>query len=275
MKRIYYIIGTFLLSLLSAVITYYLVENDVLGKSSDYQVLNVSYIDTNISSGKDDYKLFLAYDKYSEFCKRNKLDETLSRVDFNRNAYVMLISEYTTLGDFRVSEVDIEGSKIEVTASSGKDNTNIKGSVLYLISINKRNVNDKTSVKFIVNEEKSEVNLDEVDLSTNVQNWLKDTKSNEYIVTVLAQTWCSHCNNYKPVVEALQSEYNFKLYWFDMDELPTIDSNTIKNTYELNHYSGTPYTFVIKNGKFVSFNSGERNYEDTLNYLIASNVIDN
>lgn len=272
MKRTYYIIGTFLLSLLSAIITYCLVDNDILGKTNNYQVLNVSYLD-NVISNSDEYKLFSEYNKYSEFCKRNKIEETLTNNDFSRNSYIMLISKYSSVGDFRVSKVDIKKNTIIVNASSSRIDENIRGSIIYLISVNKKNINDKTSVKFELNIDKSEVKLDEVDLSDKVQSWLNDTKSNEYIVTVLAQTWCPHCNTYKPTIESLQSEYNFKLYWFDIDELTTIDSNTIKNTYELNHYSGTPYTFVIKNGEFISFNSGNRSYEDTLNYLIASNVI--
>lgn len=273
MKRTYYIIGTFLLSLLSAIITYYLVDNDILGRTSNYQVLNVSYIDSVISN-RDEYKLFSEYDKYSEFCKRNKIDETLTNNDFSRNSYVMLISKYSSVGDFRVSKVEINKNTIVVNASSSRVNENIKGTIIYLISVNKKNINDRTSVKFELNIDKSEVKLEELDLSIKVQSWLTDTKSDEYVVTVLAQTWCPHCNVYKPTIEGLQNEYNFKLYWFDIDELTTVDSNTIKNTYELTHYSGTPYTFVIKNGEFISFNSGNRSYEDTLNYLIASNVLE-
>lgn len=111
------------------------------------------------------------------------------------------------------------------------------------------------------------------ELNTDIQSWLTDTASDEYVVTVIAQTTCSHCINFKPVMTKAYNKYDFKLYWFEADELTNNDYNTLKNTYELDGYEGTPYTFITKNGEFVDNISGERSYDALIEFLENNNVI--
>ena len=70
------------------------------------------------------------------------------------------------------------------------------------------------------------------------------------------------------------NKYDFKLYWFEADELSTSDYNTIKDTYELDEYQGTPYTFITKNGEVLGYLSGEREYDALIEFLQENKVIE-
>ena len=111
-------------------------------------------------------------------------------------------------------------------------------------------------------------------MSSDIQSWLTDTASDNYVVTVIAQTTCSHCINFKPIMTKANNKYDFKLYWFEADELSTSDYNTIKDTYELDEYQGTPYTFITKNGEVLGYLSGEREYDALIEFLQENKVIE-
>lgn len=112
------------------------------------------------------------------------------------------------------------------------------------------------------------------EMSSNMEEWLADTASDEYVVTVIAQTTCSHCINFKPVMQKANNEYEFKLYWLEADELTNNDYNTLTGTYDLDEYSGTPYTFITKNGEVLDHLSGERDYDTLIEFLEDNNVIE-
>lgn len=112
------------------------------------------------------------------------------------------------------------------------------------------------------------------EMSSNMEEWLADTANDEYVVTVIAQTTCSHCINFKPVMQKANNEYEFKLYWLEADELTNNDYNTLTGTYDLDEYSGTPYTFITKNGEVLDHLSGERDYDTLIEFLEENNVIE-
>lgn len=273
MKKLSYVICAIVFSLITAVVTYIVLRSS----PSNYEIFSVSYLNSDIADNKSTFKVFKTYKEYYDFCKENSIDTSLSKKDFNRNSYVLVMSPYTDKGDFDFNSISLKEDTLNIKASTRKEKDNINGSVLYLIGINKSNVKSNFKVNYIVdelnNEDPSKIDDETINLSDEVNNWLNDTKKDQYVVTVFGQTWCPHCLKYKPTITNLYEEYNFKFYWFDLDELTTTDYNKVKNTYTLNHFSGTPYTFVIKNGEFISFNSGNRSSEDTLNYLKASGVV--
>ena len=117
-----------------------------------------------------------------------------------------------------------------------------------------------------VNFENNESALDE---------WLADTSSSQKVVTVLAQTTCSHCVAFHPVMNEVQSEYGFKLYWEELDLLSTADYKKILNTYSINDFQGTPYTFVTENGVLLGSQSGEMPKENLVTFLTSTGVIAN
>ena len=112
------------------------------------------------------------------------------------------------------------------------------------------------------------------EMSSNMEEWLTDTASDEYVVTVIARTTCSHCINFKPVMQKANNEYEFKLYWLEADELTNNDYNALTGTYDLEDYSGTPYTFITKNGEVLDHLSGERDYDTLVEFLENNNVIE-
>lgn len=279
MKKLY-LFGLIVLCLAISLLTYYFVNGSSVKTLNDYEIHNVSYIaDDLIKETKINFKIFKKYSDYKEFCNQYNLEEKLTKKDFNRYSYLMIYNNYTNKDDFDIGSFKVDSKSITIKASNKVDDNEINGTVIYLYSINKKNKEALNNVKITIDkvEDKTEDNKpddDTINLSEKINNWLTDTKKDEYVVTVLAQTWCPHCNSYKPTMEEVNNEYNFKLYWVDLDLLTKTDYNTIKNTYELSHYTGTPYTFVVKNGEFISFNVGNKTKEDLINYLKASGVIE-
>ena len=109
-----------------------------------------------------------------------------------------------------------------------------------------------------------------------VTEWYSTTKEGGTVVTVLAQTTCSHCINFKPVMEKVQQEYNFQLYWFELDTLSVKSRNILENTYDLYDSFGTPYIFITKNGEFISdYQKGEMPEADLIEFLKDNGVIEN
>ncbi len=115
------------------------------------------------------------------------------------------------------------------------------------------------------------------EMGSDVQEWLTASKSDEYVVTVLGQTTCPHCINFKPVMASVNNEYDFKLYWFEIDVMSKNDKegyNALMNTYNLDGYQGTPYTFITKNGEFVDYTSGGKDKDTLIEFLKKNGVIE-
>jgi len=121
----------------------------------------------------------------------------------------------------------------------------------------------------------TEVEIDESALSAEMSTWLNDTRSDEYVVTVIGMTTCPHCQNYKPVIEEVSKNENIKLYFFEADTITNeADNKALENAYELENYEGSvPYTFITKNGEFIADNVGGMDKDATLNFLRENNVI--
>lgn len=113
-------------------------------------------------------------------------------------------------------------------------------------------------------------------LSEEGKAWVDATETDEYVVTVLAQTTCSHCIAFKPVIEGLKEKYNFNLYWWEVNELyesNETDYKAVTEYYNLKSYNGTPHTFITKNGELIAEQGGEMDEESLLNFLKEKNVI--
>ncbi len=112
-------------------------------------------------------------------------------------------------------------------------------------------------------------------VSSNMTEWVTETKEDKYVVTVIGLTYCKHCKNYNPVISKLAKDYDFKLYWFDIDAMSEEDSNTLTTTYELQQYTGaSPYTVITKNGEFVADYVGGMPESETKTFLQDNGVID-
>ena len=127
---------------------------------------------------------------------------------------------------------------------------------------------------FIQGNEKEEETSGNGTYSSDLLEWLEANKGEEAVVTVIAQTTCSHCINYKPVIQKVQGEYGFKLYWFEADEMSSEDYSTLVKTYNLQSYGGTPHTFIVKGDKLVAEQSGEVSESTLISFLKKYSVIE-
>ena len=115
---------------------------------------------------------------------------------------------------------------------------------------------------------------DELAVNSDVTDWYSTTKEGGVVVTVFAQTNCSHCINFKPVMNKAQKEYGFKLFWFELDQVSSKDRVTLENTYDIYDDFGTPYIFVTNNGEVVGdYQKGEMPYDDLIDFLKENKVI--
>lgn len=118
-----------------------------------------------------------------------------------------------------------------------------------------------------------EDNSKNVEMKSSLQDWLVDTKKDEYVVTVLAQTTCSHCIAFKPVMQKVLNENDFNVYWFEVNTFQTEDYQTLIGAYDLTDYEGTPYTFITKNGELVAYYSRGAMQEDALLEFLKENKV--
>ena len=106
--------------------------------------------------------------------------------------------------------------------------------------------------------------------------WYSDVTSGKEVVTVIGASFCSHCQEYKPIIKQLAGKYKFKLYFFEIDTLPEEDQKIIENTYELTDMTdNVPFTFLVKNNKYVTGTTGFSNKDNTVSYLKKIGVIKN
>ena len=63
-------------------------------------------------------------------------------------------------------------------------------------------------------------------------------------------------------------------YFFEADYLDETDYAMLTKTFEIKNYTGAvPYTFIVKDGKFVADTVGYLDEETTINFLNENNVI--
>lgn len=107
-----------------------------------------------------------------------------------------------------------------------------------------------------------------------VTEWYSTTKEGGVVVTVLAQTTCGHCVNFKPIMNSVQKEYGFKLYWFELDQVSSKSYTMLTNTYDIYSSFGTPYIFITNNGEFVAdYQRGEMPKDELITFLKENGVI--
>lgn len=110
------------------------------------------------------------------------------------------------------------------------------------------------------------------ELTEEVDAWLSKTKKSGYTVTVIAQSWCSHCEAIHPLIEEIEEENGINIYWFDVDTMSDADRKAITEKYPKT-YEGTPHLFITKSGKLIDEFPGEGSKEDYVEWLTANGVI--
>src|SRR5690625_5250129 len=62
-------------------------------------------------------------------------------------------------------------------------------------------------------------NEETVFVSMGVSEWQEAVKSDTLMVTTLAQTTCSWCNEFKPVMQKVAGENDLEIVWIDIDTI--------------------------------------------------------
>ena len=84
--------------------------------------------------------------------------------------------------------------------------------------------------------------------------------SDKEFVLVVAQTTCSHCINFEPVINEYAGENNIPVYVINVDQLEESDFNSFTDSlsyFSENEEWGTPLTLAIKDKDVVASVSGE------------------
>lgn len=80
-------------------------------------------------------------------------------------------------------------------------------------------------------------------LELNLNNLKEKIENKETFVLCISKTTCSHCNDYKPKLKSIASEYNIDIYYIDVDKY---DEEEFSNLISFD--GSTPTTIFIKNG---------------------------
>lgn len=67
----------------------------------------------------------------------------------------------------------------------------------------------------------------------------------ESFILVVAQTTCSHCAEYRPIISSVLDEYNIVAYEIESDKLTTAQKGLMN---DIANISGTPTTIFIEDG---------------------------
>lgn len=115
------------------------------------------------------------------------------------------------------------------------------------------------------------VEKDEVDV------WLDETKKSQYVLTLISQTNCSHCLEFKPVLNEVVQEYGDK-FMYKTFEIDTIVNTAVRNkliySYDID-FEGTPHLFVTYDGKLLGeFDEINRTKENLIKFLQDKGVIE-
>ena len=113
----------------------------------------------------------------------------------------------------------------------------------------------------------------------NVDDWYNDIMNKKEVLTVYGASYCSHCQEYYPVISKIANKYNINLYFFEVDTLNKENSEAydkLMNSFEISDYDGSvPFTYIMRDGQYVTSTTGFANRDLTMNFLKENKVIEN
>lgn len=117
--------------------------------------------------------------------------------------------------------------------------------------------------------------LVEVSRYQKIDKFKEGFVKDEYAVTVIALTSCSHCHNFSPVIKKLSKKYDLPLYWINIDAISNKDKDYMYGLFEPHGYEGaSPYIAISNKGKVISNHTGEMDEESTISFLKNAGVIE-
>lgn len=88
----------------------------------------------------------------------------------------------------------------------------------------------------------------------------------ETFVLYIGSSSCSHCAEFKPILEKVISDYKLDVYYINMANVSDSEYQAVKNKTNL---QGTPTVLLVKNGKSLTTNRiiGSKEYNDTVEFF--------
>lgn len=107
--------------------------------------------------------------------------------------------------------------------------------------------------------DKELINISYDDLSEKIRN-------KESFVLYVGSSECSHCAEFKPILEKVVNKYNLDVYYINMANISAAKYNAVMKKVD---GKGTPITVYIKDGKTESSPriEGESDYETIVEFF--------
>lgn len=103
--------------------------------------------------------------------------------------------------------------------------------------------------------------------SVNYEDYEKLYNSDEPFVLIVAQTTCSWCEKFRPIINDYAGKHGLRVYIMEIDKLSSDESQSFESSLDYfkdNNNWGTPLTLGIKDKKVVANLSGYTDDEDAL-----------
>lgn len=111
----------------------------------------------------------------------------------------------------------------------------------------------------------------------SVDDWYKDVTNGKKVITVYGASYCSHCQEYYPVITKLANKYDLDLYFFEVDTLSKENPDAydkLMNSFEISDYDGSvPFTYIMNHTEYKASTTGFASREYTINFLKDNGVI--
>lgn len=93
-------------------------------------------------------------------------------------------------------------------------------------------------------------------------------------IIYLGRPGCSHCANFKPILEKVVADYELSYFDINIDDLTDTQLNKILKDLglDINNF-GTPTTVIVKENKVLGVQEGETTEESFVKLLKEKNVI--
>lgn len=99
-------------------------------------------------------------------------------------------------------------------------------------------------------------------------DWINTISSNQYVINVISATWCSDCQDYKPIIKEAAKKKQIKLYFIEIDRLSSDDYTIYTTLMPLKEFKqSVPYTFITFNGEVLNETGGKMDIEETLKFI--------
>lgn len=135
------------------------------------------------------------------------------------------------------------------------------------INDNKLCINEENCEDYFVkssSKDKNSITLNEEPTYISYEQYQSILSNSENAIVVFTADWCSHCKEYKEILNKVVNNYSTPIYYYEVEEDDI--------AYDTLNISGTPTTHIIKNGVNVETIDGKTEYSELSKILDKNNI---